>query len=169
MTEAERMAALERLGIPVSGPTLEEAEKMGLRGVRKYMKAAPAEAARRGLTSIPGIAKGLVKNPLQTAAIGAGSGGILGTGLVGGLTALQVPEAMRRATPEARSAGVGRAIGEGLGYTLGSAIPIVGNVALGSIGGRVGEVVGRGAQRLGSAVSRAPARTPVGSLAPRGV
>lgn len=174
MTEAERMASLKSMGVNTGGGMdLAAAEAAGHQGVQKYLKGGAGEAARRGMTSIPGFVKELAKNPMEAAAIGAGSGGLLGAGLMGGFGAMQVPGALKR-TRESGSAGnLGQVIGETAGYTLGAPIPILGNIALGSLGGKVGRIVGQGVGQITGKGQPLPqgyvaARPLPGQVMPRG-
>jgi hypothetical protein len=170
MSQAERVAALEGMGVNVGTRNLAEAERAGLTGVQKYLQGGAREAAERGMTSIPGFARELVKNPGQAAAIGLGSGGVMGGALMGGFGLMQLPHALQRTRQSGRAENLGQLIGETAGYTLGAPVPIVGNLALGSLGGRVGGLIGKGVGKITRAGQPLPAGQPAaaGHVVPRG-
>jgi hypothetical protein len=104
------------------------------------------EAAYRGLTSIPGVVKGLATKGhrlqnLKTSIKAPGTGSAL---MMSALAAPAIAEGVQ--TGDAAS--VGRNIGSTVGYIGGGAIPIAGNLAAGSALGRVGEGIGKGVGRL---------------------
>jgi len=148
MSDAERLAALKQMGVDTGKMDLAAAEAAGHTGVNKYLKGGAGEAAKRGMTSIPGFAREVVKHPGEAAAIGMGSGGLLGAGVMGAFGASQVPHAMRSTQQGGSSGNLGQLIGETAGYTLGAPIPILGNIALGSLGGKVGRAIGKGVGKL---------------------
>lgn len=164
MSEAERVAALEGMGIRGGGMDLAAAEAAGFKGVQKYLRGGQGEAVRRGMTSIPGFARELVKHPGQAAAIGLGSGGVMGGALMGGFGLMQLPHAMKRTQQSGRAENLGQLIGETAGYTLGAPVPIVGNLALGSLGGQIGKAIGKGVGKI----TRAGQPLPAGQAGPQG-
>lgn len=119
---------------------------------------APREAAETGATSIPGIVRGLTVGPaggqgrmatLRGGAMGAGGLGLgIGavTGVAGAPEAIKGTGAYEGLTPAQR---MGRWGGETAGWTLGSALPIVGSIGLGTIGGTAGQYLGRGGEAAG--------------------
>lgn len=120
---------------------------------------APREGVEAGATSIPGVVRGLALGPASGQGRGAvlrgatlGSGG-LGLGLAGMTGLSSAPDAIKGTGQykDIKTTGgrVGRWAGDTAGWALGGSVPLVGSIGLGSMGGRVGEVLGRGAERAG--------------------
>lgn len=120
---------------------------------------APREAAETGATSIPGLVRGAVMGApggqgraavLRSGALASGG---LGLGM-GGISAVTgAPEAIRGTgayegldSPYQR---IGRWAGDTAGWTVGSALPIAGSFGMGAMGGKAGELLGRGAEAAG--------------------
>lgn len=105
-----------------------------------------AAAAERGLTSIPGIARGLatkgqrVEN-LRRAVM---SQGWQAPALTAALTVPAAVGAVKSGDPAA----LGETIGTNVGYLVGSPLPFVGNVVAGEALGGVGKKIGKGIGRL---------------------
>lgn len=119
-----------------------EARVKAVEAMRGELTPEMRAAAEKGLTSIPGIAKGLVTKgdrleTLKRTALSSGKGGLAFSGI---MAAPGIVSAAKSGDPES----VGQAIGSTAGYTVGAPLPYVGNLALGSVGGRVGGAIGRG-------------------------
>jgi len=119
---------------------------------------APREAAETGATSIPGIVRGaLLGAPggqsrgavLRSGALASGG---LGLGMGGVSAAMGAPEVIKGTgayeglNPYERA---GRYVGDTAGWTFGSALPVVGSFGLGAMGGKAGELLGRGLEAGG--------------------
>jgi len=167
LTSAERSASFEKMRMDVGGPSLAEAKKelaeratkgeFGKPGklqdarlaVKARLMSGRSESARQGITSIPGFVKGLAPDRIkQTLTTGTAGGGVLGGGAMLAVTGAQAPHALAKAQGDKRPENVGRLIGEGIGYTAGAPIPIAGNLALGSLMGRVGGAIGKGVGKV---------------------
>lgn len=114
-----------------------------------------ANAAARGLTSLPGIAKSLA-----TGGVTGSRGEVLRSALKAqGAT---VPLTMAALGAPAVAAGVkgrdpgevGEAVGSTLGYIAGTPVPIAGNIAGGAALGAVGRRIGSGIGRLAGVTPR---------------
>lgn len=104
---------------------------------------AQRQAAERGLTSIPGVAKGMLKNPLQTLKTGFVSQGPLGMALAAVPTAAMIPGVVSGqgyGSEYSDRGGVGRLVGENLGYTALGALPFAPMMAGAALAGKAGEV-----------------------------
>jgi len=132
------------------------AEPTGLRGLygraRAEMTAREAsagtEAARQGVTSMPGFLKGLATHPLQTLGTGAATMGAPGLAGMGALGVYSTNSAAKQAPAGHKGQAIGKSIGENAGWTLGMPVPVAGNIALGSVLGRAGGYLGAGVDRL---------------------
>lgn len=109
--------------------------------------AARREAAEKGLTSIPGVAKGLVRNPLKTLKTGFVAQGPLGMALATVPTAMMLPGAVRGegfGEEYSDKGGIGRMLGENVGYAALGAAPIAPMIAGATLAGKAGELLHRG-------------------------
>jgi hypothetical protein len=154
-TKEQIAAGASRFG---KGWTPQEREA-AMKAMKMHLEGASGEAAKAGLTSLPGVAKELVIHPIQTLKHGVRTGGVLGTGATLAIAGSQVPGVVN--APEGtRGARIGRVVGESVGFTAGMPLPIVGNAVFGSALGRAGETVGRGVDAISR--SRRPPPPPVG-------
>lgn len=106
-------------------------------------------AAETGLTSLPGVAKGLVTRPLKTMKAGFVSQGPTGMALAAVPAAMAVPSmAKGEGAGEGYSGpgGVGKFVGENIGYTALGAVPFAPMVAGAALAGKAGEVIHKGVQ-----------------------
>jgi hypothetical protein len=105
-------------------------------------------AAEQGLTSIPGVLKGMAKNPLQTLKTGFQSQGPTGMMLATVPTAMMIPGAVSGkgygSEEYGGRGGVGKMIGENLGYAALGAAPIAPMIAGAALAGKAGELIHRG-------------------------
>lgn len=114
-----------------------------------------ANAAARGLTSLPGIAKSLATGGITGSRGEVLRSALKAQGAAAPLTmaALGAPAVV--AGVQGRNPGeVGEAVGSTLGYIAGTPVPIVGNVVGGSALGSVGRRIGTGIGRLTGATPR---------------
>lgn len=102
-------------------------------------------AAEQGLTSIPGVLKGLATRPIDTLKTGFIAQGPTGMALATVPTAMMVPGAIRGegfgSEEYGGKGGVGKFIGENLGYTALGAAPIAPMIAGAALAGKAGEVI----------------------------
>jgi hypothetical protein len=124
------------------------------------------EAAREGLTHLPGVLKGLAKDPLHTMNVARKTMGTPMTVAMAGLPLMGVPGAMKDETGH-RGERIGKSLGEAVGFVAGAPVPIVGNIAVGSALGHAGQMLGRGADYLTGArqmAARQQASAPVSQV-----
>jgi hypothetical protein len=101
-----------------------------------------AESA--GLTSVPGIARGMVKKPGETVRGLWGQMGTTGKVLTGADLAMNLPKAVGEGSAE----DIAGTLGTSGGYFLGSRLPFLGSLALGSGLGYLTSKAGRGVDIL---------------------
>lgn len=107
-------------------------------------------AAEHGLTSLPGVAKGLVKNPLKTLKTGFVSQGPAGMALATVPTVAMLPGAIRGkgfGEEYSNDGGIGRMVGETAGYTALGAVPFAPMIAGAAAAGTAGGMIHKGIQK----------------------
>lgn len=105
------------------------------------------EAAEKGLTSIPGVVKGMAKNPIKTLKTGFVSQGPVGMALAATPMATTVPGLVSgEGLGEGYSGpgGAGKLIGENIGYTALGALPMAPMMVGGQLAAKAGELAHRG-------------------------
>lgn len=117
---AQKHAITGRGSVPI-GPKMKPSEVQALR-----------EAERAGITSIPGIAKGLVTSPWQTLKSGWQHAGGAGKLLAAGDVALSAPHILDPKTQEGTAEKALGTLGSAGGYMLASRMPLLGSLAVGS-------------------------------------
>ena len=167
LTGDQRVAALKNIGMDVGGKVTNKGQaiseamknqtisknlpkkwrerlaKMEVGGIQ-----ARRQAAEQGLTSIPGVVKGMAKNPLQTLKTGFTAQGPTGMLLATVPTAAMIPGAVRGqgygSDEYGGKGGVGKLVGENLGYAALGAAPIAPMIAGAALAGKAGEWLHRG-------------------------
>jgi hypothetical protein len=114
-------------------------------------------ADKAGLTSIPGVLKGVATRPLSTLKSSWQHAGGLGKAMAIGDLALGAPHIMDKATQEGTAEKTLGTLGTAGGYLLGGRMGLLGSMALGSgmgfLGSRAGRLFG-GGQRAQEAPAR---------------
>lgn len=144
----------------------DEARLKALEGMKMKTEDIHGEAALKGLTHLPGVLKGLAKNPLDTLNVARKTMGTPMTVAMAGLPLMGVPGALKDETGR-RGERVGKSLGEAVGFVAGAPVPIVGNIAVGSALGHVGQMLGRGADYLTGArqmAARQQAAAPISNV-----
>ena len=144
-TEAQVARGVGRFG---KGMTAKERQAAFQRFLPEGAEMSPGmqEAAARGLTSVPGLAKGLMTKGqrLQNLRTAVKSQGAVAPLTMAALGAPAVIAGAKGGDPGQ----LGEAVGSTLGYIAGTPIPIAGNIAAGSALGAVGKRIGTGIGRL---------------------
>ena len=118
---------------------------------------AQRHAAETGLTSLPGVAKGLVTNPLKTLKTGFVSQGPVGMALGAVPAAMAIPGAVKGESQEyGGPGGLGRFVGENVGYTALGAVPFAPMMAGATLAGKAGELIHKKVSRKPGAVVPPP-------------
>lgn len=108
------------------------------------------EAAKRGLTSVPGFVKGMATDPVGTVRTGVQSAGVGGLALTGALGASAIPGMVRGegwGSEYSKPGGAGKLVGESIGWGMIGTMPLTGALALGSGIGELGAIAQRSMQR----------------------
>ena len=117
-------------------------------GISEKAKQEILDLDRAGLLSVPGIAKGLAKNPLQTIKGAWKNSGRMGKAMAVGEVGLSAPNIMNRNTQEGFGEKALGTLGSTGGYLLGGRMGVLGSMAMGSglgaLGGAAGKVFGGG-------------------------
>ena len=106
------------------------------------------EAEAAGLTSVPGLVKGLIKRPKETLKKGiqhAGTGGKL---MAGADIAMSAPHIADPSTQAGTGEKALETLGSTGGYLIGSRLPLLGSLLFASGTGAVGRYLGRGLDKL---------------------
>lgn len=161
MNTSERMKALEGIGITAPKGHLSHGQALGKirqgrltgklpQGMQQQLAdlsvarhTAQQQQVSKGLTSVPGFVKGMVKDPTGTTRTGLLAAGGLGTAMTVGFSA---PEAIE-AAKERDIKRLGGSLAETGFYAVGGGIPMLGSIALGSGARRLGQVPGSLAER----------------------
>jgi len=114
--------------------------------IKKSMKpeeiAKLRSAEKAGLTSLPGVVKGMAKRPLQTMKAGWQHAGGLGKAMIVGDVALQAPGLVDPTTPEGTGEKALRMLGGTAGFLAGGKLPMLASLApmagLAYLGGKAG-------------------------------
>lgn len=106
------------------------------------------KAESLGLTSIPGVVKGLYKRPGETLRGAWQQSGTLGKTMTGLALALNAPGIVNANTPEGYGEKVLGTLGSTGGYLLGGRMPLVSSMLLASGTGAIGKRLGRGIDYL---------------------
>lgn len=118
---------------------LAKAESAGVKARR--------HASEQGYTSIPGVLKGLATRPVDTLKTGLVSQGPAGMLLGVAPAAAMVPGAIRGegyGSEYSNQGGMGRFVGENLGYTAFGAVPLAPMIAGAALAGKAGEFIHKG-------------------------
>jgi len=166
LTPEQRVSALESIGMDVGSKikskpkAIREAmeEQTITKGLPKrwrerFAKAEVAgldarrRAAEEGLTSLPGVVKGLATRPLHTLKTGFMSQGPAGMALAAAPTAMMIPGVVSGqgfgSEGYTGEGGVGKFVGENLGYTALGAAPIAPMIAGATLASKAGELLHR--------------------------
>lgn len=162
----ERVKALEGIGMDVGEKYTNKAkairDAMGRQTVTKSLpesvrrrlaqaevasRQAQREAVEQGLTSLPGVAKGMVRNPLRTLKTGFVSQGPAGMAMAAVPAAMAVPGVAKGEGEYGGQGGAGRFLGENIGYTALGAVPMAPMMAGAVLAGKAGELMHKGVQR----------------------
>lgn len=157
LTRAGRKRALE--AAKHKGKKLKhEVTGMGDAPIRKGMKADEVAKLRRqqelGLTSVPGVAKGLATKPLSTMKGAWQQSGRMGKLMSVGDVAMSVPHVIDPNTQQSTTEKTLGALGTSAGYLAGGRMGLLGSMAVGS---GLGALAG-GAGRLVSGRKKKPAQ-----------
>lgn len=168
LSKSQRVQALKQMGMDVGSVGNKPkaiSDAMSKQTVFKYApkkvreglaksevagEAARRHAAEQGLTSIPGVAKGLIRRPIDTLRTGFVSQGPLGMALAAVPTAAMLPGAIRGhgyGEEYSDKGGLGRMAGENLGYTALGATPLAPMMVGSVIAGKAGELLHRGGSK----------------------
>lgn len=165
LSKSERVNALKNMGIDVgsvgSNKAMDIRNAMERQSITKNLptnwrkslakfdvmsEQAKREAAEKGLTSIPGVMKGMVKNPIGTLRTGGIAQGPLGVALGAVPAAAAFPGAISGegyGKEYSDKGGIGRLVGENLGYTALGATPLAPLMVGGALAGKAGEIIHR--------------------------
>lgn len=102
-------------------------------------------AAEEGLTSIPGVLKGMATRPLHTLKTGFVAQGPAGMALTALPTAMMIPGAVSGqgygSEEYGGKGGLGKFVGENVGYTALGAVPMVPMMAGAALAGKAGQLI----------------------------
>ena len=162
LTADQRVQALKNIGMDVGSRSKDKAkalqEAVGEQTLTKGLpkkwreRLAKAElagvearrtAAEEGLTSIPGVLKGMATRPLHTLKTGFVAQGPAGMALAAVPAAMMIPGAVSGqgygSEEYGGKGGIGKFVGENLGYTAFGAAPIMPMMAGAALAGKAGE------------------------------
>lgn len=169
LTRAQRVQALKNMGMDIGEAVpdramairkamseqaftklLPSSTRKRLAGLEVSAREAQRQAAERGLTSLPGVAKGMLRDPLGTLRTGIMAQGPMGIALGAGGTAMAVPGMIKGkgyGEEYSREGGAGRFVGENLGYAALGATPVLPMMLGGALVGKAGELIHKGVKR----------------------
>lgn len=127
------------------------------RGLRGPELAQHQQAVQQGLTSIPGVLKGLATRPGEVLRKGWEQGGRWGKAMTVGSAVLGARDVADPNVPGGKAEKAGRLIGETGGYLAGSRLPFLSSMLFSTATGAVGKHLGRAVDKLtGSGQQSAP-------------
>lgn len=167
LTRAGRRAALDKTK-HLASKTKYEATGRGKLPVPSNATAGEIASLRKadqaGLTSVPGIAKGMVTKPLSTMRSAWDQSGTMGKVFAVGDVGLSAPHILDKNTQQGTGEKVLGALGTSGGYLLGGRMGMLGSMAMGSglgyAGGKVGKLFGGGKSKDGKSGGKKPAPLP---------
>lgn len=123
-------------------------------------------AEQAGITNVPGLLKGLAKDPKGTLKKSWGHTGTLGKAMAPLDLAMAAPNVLDPSTKEGYGEKTLGTLGSAGGYLLGSRLPFLGGTLLSSGTGYIGKKLGRGVDVLSNIKNRAAEAVPPGKLLP---
>ena len=132
---------LRRIGSGEPGAA-EALRRAATAGESTKLPTARLEAARKGVTDLPGVAKGLLTHPLRTMRLGWQSQGPIGKTVLVGTTAIPVA-AMVKDKKKQRGREIGREIGGTAGLLAAGSLPIAPALAASIAAGQAGKYIGK--------------------------
>lgn len=128
----------------------------GLKG-KELLDARAAQKA--GLTSIPGIVRGMATKPGSTLRSAWQQAGTLGKVMSAADLAMGAKDVFDPTVPGGKAEKAGRLLGSSGGYLLGGRLPFLGSMAFAAGTGALGKYVGRGVDKL-TGSGQQPVETP---------